>query len=137
MLIGQLADTLGVVPETIRFYERRGLLPEPRRARNGYRVYDESTLGRAMGGKLSTAGAAALLGAILALAGLTSVLGASSKKTNEMPVANAGFDQTVSLGEIVVLDGSASTDVDGGRLRFSWQLASVPAGSSWHARGIK
>ena len=83
-----------------------------------------------MGGRLSTAGAAALLGAILALAGLTSVFGASSKKTNEMPVANAGFDQTVSLGEIVVLDGSTSTDVDGGRLRFSWQLVSTPAGSS-------
>ena len=58
MLIGQLADTLGVVPETIRFYERRGLLPEPRRARNGYRVYDESTLGR--GRFIRTAQAAGL-----------------------------------------------------------------------------
>lgn len=46
MLIGQLADTVGVTSQTIRFYERRGLLPDPERADNGYRIYDESTLAR-------------------------------------------------------------------------------------------
>jgi DNA-binding transcriptional MerR regulator len=46
MLIGELADTVGVPSETLRFYERKGLLPEPVRAANGYRVYDESTLTR-------------------------------------------------------------------------------------------
>ncbi|MFQ5558135.1 MAG: heavy metal-responsive transcriptional regulator [Acidimicrobiales bacterium] len=46
MLIGQLADRAAVPARTIRFYERRGLLPEPRRAANGYRVYDETALGR-------------------------------------------------------------------------------------------
>ena len=30
----------------MRFYERRGLLPEPQRADNGYRVYGDSTLNR-------------------------------------------------------------------------------------------
>jgi len=30
--------------QTIRFYERSGLLPEPVRRANGYRIYDESTL---------------------------------------------------------------------------------------------
>lgn len=46
MLIGQLADTAGVATQTIRFYEREGLLPIPVRGPNGYRVYDEATLNR-------------------------------------------------------------------------------------------
>jgi MerR family mercuric resistance operon transcriptional regulator len=46
MLIGELADTAGLPSQTIRFYERRGLLPEPVRGANGYRIYDESTLTR-------------------------------------------------------------------------------------------
>ena len=46
MLIGELADALGLPTQTVRFYERRGLLPKPRRAPNGYRVYDEATLDR-------------------------------------------------------------------------------------------
>lgn len=46
MLIGEVAARVGVPTRTIRFYERRGLLPEPRRARNGYRVYDEATVTR-------------------------------------------------------------------------------------------
>ena len=46
MLIGQLADELGIPTRTVRFYERRGLLPEPDRAPNGYRIYDGTTLAR-------------------------------------------------------------------------------------------
>ena len=46
MLIGQLADALEIPTRTIRFYERKGLLPEPLRADNGYRVYDDTTLAR-------------------------------------------------------------------------------------------
>ena len=46
MLIGELADTAGLPSQTIRFYERRGLLPEPTRGANGYRIYDESMLTR-------------------------------------------------------------------------------------------
>ncbi len=46
MLIGELADAVGLPTRTVRFYERKGLLPEPRRADNGYRVYDEDTLNR-------------------------------------------------------------------------------------------
>ncbi|MBT8207209.1 MAG: heavy metal-responsive transcriptional regulator [Acidimicrobiia bacterium] len=46
MLIGQLADALEIPTRTIRFYERKGLLPEPQRADNGYRVYDDATLAR-------------------------------------------------------------------------------------------
>lgn len=46
MLIGELAVTVGVPSQTLRFYERKGLLPQPGRGANGYRVYDESTLTR-------------------------------------------------------------------------------------------
>lgn len=37
--IGQLARTAETGVETIRFYERRGLMPEPPRTSSGYRRY--------------------------------------------------------------------------------------------------
>jgi DNA-binding transcriptional MerR regulator len=37
--IGELASSVGVTPDTIRYYEREGLLPRPSRAGNGYRDY--------------------------------------------------------------------------------------------------
>ena len=46
MLIGELADAAGLPARTVRYYERRGLLPEPERAANGYRTYHEGTLTR-------------------------------------------------------------------------------------------
>lgn len=39
LTIGQLARAAGSDVETIRYYERRGLLAEPPRGRNGYRLY--------------------------------------------------------------------------------------------------
>lgn len=44
MRIGEVADAERVSAQTIRFYERKGLLPQPRRGPNGYREYDGSTL---------------------------------------------------------------------------------------------
>jgi MerR family copper efflux transcriptional regulator len=38
--IGELAARCGVSPDTIRFYEREGLLPAPRRTASGHRIYD-------------------------------------------------------------------------------------------------
>ena len=46
LTIGRLADRAEVGIDTIRFYERRGLLPEPERTPSGYRVYSESTIAR-------------------------------------------------------------------------------------------
>jgi DNA-binding transcriptional MerR regulator len=40
--IGRLAKEAGVNVETIRFYERRGLLRQPRKPGKGWRVYDQS-----------------------------------------------------------------------------------------------
>lgn len=44
MRIGEVAKATGVPPQTIRYYERRGLLPAPDRGTSGYRRYDQSTL---------------------------------------------------------------------------------------------
>ena len=46
MQIKQLASATGVDIETIRFYEKQGLLPEPARKENGYRDYDTTHLER-------------------------------------------------------------------------------------------
>lgn len=44
MRIGELAEAVRVPTPTIRFYERKGLLPQPQRGSNGYRESDDSTL---------------------------------------------------------------------------------------------
>jgi len=44
--IGKLAKTAGVTIQTVRYYERRGLLLEPDRTRSGYRSYDQEALRR-------------------------------------------------------------------------------------------
>src|SRR6266496_2596410 len=41
MRIGEVADAAGVTVETLRFYERRGLLPAPARTGSGYRDYPD------------------------------------------------------------------------------------------------
>ena len=43
---GELARLAGVSTDTLRHYERRGLLPAPLRAANGYRQYAASSLDR-------------------------------------------------------------------------------------------
>lgn len=40
--IGELSEQTGCNIETIRYYERIGILPAPPRKVNGYRCYDES-----------------------------------------------------------------------------------------------
>jgi MerR family transcriptional regulator, copper efflux regulator len=44
--IGQVASLVGVGVDTVRYYERLGLLPEAPRRASGYRVFDESTVER-------------------------------------------------------------------------------------------
>ena len=46
-----------------------------------------------------------------------------------LPLAQAGTAQTVSLGAIVILDGSSSQSVDGAPLSCAWSFLSLPAGS--------
>lgn len=42
--VGQLAKRAGVTAVTIRFYEKKGLIPPARRSASGYRYYSESVL---------------------------------------------------------------------------------------------
>lgn len=44
--IGQLSQATGLKPHTIRYYERRGLLPKALRNESGYRRYSERDLRR-------------------------------------------------------------------------------------------
>lgn len=44
--VAELADAVSVRPDTIRYYERAGLLPEPGRTPAGYRSYDTTAVDR-------------------------------------------------------------------------------------------
>ncbi|MCZ2404247.1 heavy metal-responsive transcriptional regulator [Paenarthrobacter sp. Z7-10] len=46
MLIGEVSAATGIDTQTIRFYERQGLLPTANRAPNGYRIYNDTVISR-------------------------------------------------------------------------------------------
>ncbi len=56
---------------------------------------------------------------------LLSSLGGSS--TNQSPVANAGADQSVTAGDVVILDGTGSSDPDGSIVSYSWKQLTATA----------
>lgn len=49
---------------------------------------------------------------------------------NHPPIANAGVDQNIYLGQTAILDGSASSDPDRDPLSYSWTLDTAPVGSA-------
>ncbi|MBI5207835.1 MAG: hypothetical protein HY934_08600 [Candidatus Firestonebacteria bacterium] len=53
-----------------------------------------------------------------------------AKAGNSIPIANAGNDQNVTVGTLVLLDGSASTDADSDSLTYTWAFVSKPVGSN-------
>lgn len=46
MKIGEFARKTGVNIDTVRYYERHGLLPPPARLRSGYRIYGDADVQR-------------------------------------------------------------------------------------------
>jgi|SRR5579859_2109094 len=44
--IGEVASAVSVNIQTVRYYERRGLMPTPSRSRSGYRQYPPDTVHR-------------------------------------------------------------------------------------------
>jgi hypothetical protein len=50
--------------------------------------------------------------------------------SNTAPLANAGSDQVVNIGDIVNLNGSSSSDADGDSLAYNWVFDSVPSAST-------
>jgi len=49
---------------------------------------------------------------------------------NQLPVADAGVDQTVTEGSSVMLDGSASTDPDGTIISYEWKEGNTMLGTA-------
>lgn len=52
-----------------------------------------------------------------------------TEEANQPPVADCGPSQSVEVGTLVQVDGSASSDPEGAPLTYSWELA-PPAGSA-------
>lgn len=91
MLIGEVSAAKGVDSQTIRFYERQDLLPEPHRAPNGYRTYDTATIDR-----LRFIRAAQSAG--LTLADISQVLGL--RDAGQPPCSHVSLVLTQKLAEV-------------------------------------
>ena len=46
---------------------------------------------------------------------------------NQAPIANAGSDRSITVGQVLTLSGSQSSDPDGDPIQFSWRQLSGPA----------
>ena len=53
----------------------------------------------------------------------------SSTSLNSMPIADAGNNQNVTVGSLVTLDGTNSSDVDGDQVTYNWTIIMTPQGS--------
>jgi cytochrome c553 len=58
------------------------------------------------------------------------ITAADAPPQNSAPVANAGSNQNVNEGDLVNLDGSASSDADNDQLTYNWTITSSPNGSA-------
>src|SRR5262245_663673 len=88
--IGQLAHEAGVHVETVRYYERRGLLPEPPRTEAGYRQYAPADVWR-----LQFIGRAKALG--FTLTEIAELLGENDRRSADR-VVDAAQRKLVDLG---------------------------------------
>lgn len=75
--------------------------------------------------KVFAAVALLLVGAIVPAAGGF----ASTTGGNEAPLPDAGLDQTVTVGDVVLLDGGESRDPDGEIVSYAWEVT-APNGSA-------
>jgi len=60
------------------------------------------------------------------LASTPSTVTITAARANVAPVANAGEEQTVSTKSVVRLSGAASSDANGDRLTYLWEITSKP-----------
>ena len=68
---------------------------------------------------------------IVTAEGLSSAPSQVTISTSDVPpVANAGPNQTVSVGATVTLNGSGSSDLSGNPITFAWSFVSRPIGST-------
>ena len=121
--IGQLARAAGVHVETVRYYERRGLLAEPPRSPSGYRLYSPTDLwrlqfiarGKDLGFTLAEiaeiAGDAARRGPDCVVAAAHQKIAALDEQQRELAATRARLEQLVE-----VCEGGASADCTALRL---------------------
>jgi PKD domain len=57
----------------------------------------------------------------------TATISITAAVANVAPVANAGTAQSASLGDLITLDGSASSDANGDVLTYAWSTQSFPS----------
>ena len=89
MKIGELAKATGTQTETIRYYEREGLLPPPARGDNNYRHYDAAHAER-----LTLIRQARLLGGHIGFEAGADTLDAAARAETERLIADPfGFDR--------------------------------------------
>ncbi len=102
LTIGALADAAGVGVETVRFYERRGLLPPPPRTAAGYRQYSDVDVwrlgliarGKALGFTLAE------IAALLGEGSGTAATSAEEVRRAAAAKIEAVDDQVRALGEV-------------------------------------
>ena len=51
-------------------------------------------------------------------------------EANVRPTADAGPDQSITVGDTIELDGSASSDPNGDSLTYAWRVITAPVGST-------
>ncbi|MDD1721779.1 MAG: PKD domain-containing protein [Euryarchaeota archaeon] len=82
---------------------------------------------------------AAFIVAAVLIAGCTSTTSPNTPQTqtagtgggtNQLPIANAGANQTGKAGTVVTLDGRGSGAPGGGALTYSWSFSSAPKNST-------
>ncbi len=89
----------------------------------------DETIAKVSADGVVTAMAQGDAGIIVNSGGFTETVYVTVSSVNEEPLAYAGQDQTVSLGDTVSLDGSGSLDLDDdyGTLKFEWTQIQGPA----------
>ncbi|MBI9101300.1 MAG: hypothetical protein JEY99_02715 [Spirochaetales bacterium] len=61
---------------------------------------------------------------------VTITVNETTQPPNTRPVAVAGNDQTLNLGDSYELNGNGSSDTDNDTLTFSWSITSAPSGAT-------
>jgi uncharacterized repeat protein (TIGR02543 family) len=80
----------------------------------------------------------AIIIVIVALSGCPDMFGSpeSDDGGNRAPVADAGPDQEIELGAMVILDGGGSSDANGDALTYEWAFTVVPDTSTLESEDI-